>query len=82
MQVTLELCFVSVFFLIVNHGGRRVNTAQALAQWGHLVALHEATDELHQAMRPTSHRSVSHVFFVIVDFVACHKHKLKTMLWL
>jgi hypothetical protein len=79
------------FFKIVDHGGRRGNTAQALARWRHLVALHEATDALHQAMHPPLHRrirmaikiaSVSHVFFVIVNFVVCHNHKLKTMLWL
>jgi hypothetical protein len=53
--------FVSVFFVtfkIVNHGGRRGNTAWALAQWQHLVALHEATDALHWAMHPTLHRRI------------------------
>jgi hypothetical protein len=51
------LCFGSVFFLfeIVNHGSRWGNTAPALARWRHLVALHEATDALHRAMRPASH---------------------------
>jgi hypothetical protein len=82
------LCF---FFKIFNHGGHRDDTAQALARWRHLVDLHEATDALHWAMCPASHRrirmvieiaSVSHVFFVIVNFVVCHNHKLKTMLWL
>jgi hypothetical protein len=55
------LCFVSVFFVsfkIVDHGGRRGNTARALAQWQHLVALHEATDAFHQAMHPTLHRRI------------------------
>jgi hypothetical protein len=55
------LCFVIVFFFlfeIVNHGGRRGNTVRALAQWQHLVALHEATDALYQAMRPTLHRHI------------------------
>jgi hypothetical protein len=49
-----------VFFLfkIVDHGGRRGNTAWALAQWQHLVALHEATDALHRAMRPASHQRI------------------------
>jgi hypothetical protein len=48
------------FFLfeIVNHGGCRGNTVQALAQWRHLVALHEATDALHWAMRPALHRRI------------------------
>jgi hypothetical protein len=64
------LCFVSVFFFeIVNHGGHEGNTAQALAQWRHLVALHEATDALHRAMRPyrtaaSAWRSKSHLFDV------------------
>jgi hypothetical protein len=86
--VLLE-CFY--FFEIINHGGRWGNMAQALTQWRHLVASHEATDALHWAMHPISHRcirmaieiaSVSHVFFVIVDFIVCHNQKLKTMLWL
>jgi hypothetical protein len=42
-------------FKIVNHGGRQGNTAQALAQWRHLVALHEARDALHREMHPASH---------------------------
>jgi hypothetical protein len=76
---------VVFFFLfkIVNHGGRRGNTVRALARWQHLVALHEATDALHQAMRPASHchirmaieiARVWRVFFVIVDFVLSHNH--------
>ena len=32
-----------------DHGICQANTAQAHAQWRHLVALHEATDTLHQA---------------------------------
>ena len=31
-----------------DHGVRRANTMQARARWQHLVALHEATDMLHQ----------------------------------
>jgi hypothetical protein len=31
-----------------NHGVRRVDTAQAHAQWQHIVALHEATDKLYR----------------------------------
>jgi hypothetical protein len=78
-------------FKIVDHGGRRGNTAWALAQWRHLVALHEATDVLHQAMHPASHRrirmaieiaSVCCVFFVAIGFVVGHNHTLKTMLLL
>ncbi len=32
--------------------------ARALAQWQQLVASHEATDALHQAMRPALHRRI------------------------
>ncbi len=81
-----------MFFLfkIVNHGGRWGNTAQALVQWQHLVASHEATDALHRAMLPASHHlirmaikiaSVRRVFFVAVDFVVGHNPTLKTMSW-
>jgi hypothetical protein len=55
-------CVLLVFFVsfkIVEHGGRRGNTLRALARWWHLVALHEATDVLHWAMRPTLHRRIS-----------------------
>jgi hypothetical protein len=46
------------FFEIVNHGSCRDNTALALAQWRHLVALHEAMDALHRSMCPASHRHI------------------------
>ena len=83
------MCFVSVFFLfeIVDHGGSWGNTAQALAQWRHLVALHEAMDALHWAKHPALHRPIRMVSksprlsFVTVDFIVGHKHMLKTMLW-
>jgi hypothetical protein len=45
-----------VSFKIVNHGSRQGNTAWALAQWRHLVALHEAMDALHWAMCSALHR--------------------------
>jgi hypothetical protein len=45
-----------VSFKIVGHGGRRVDMAWSLARWRHLVALHEATDAIHWAMRPALHR--------------------------
>ncbi len=51
-------CVLVVFFFlfeIVDHGGRRGDTARALARWQHLVALHEATDALHRSMRPALH---------------------------
>jgi hypothetical protein len=58
------LCFVSVFFLfkIINHGSRRGDMVQALAQWQHLVALHEATDVLHRAMHPALHHRICMAF--------------------
>jgi hypothetical protein len=54
-------CVLLVFFFlfkIIDHGGRRGDTAGALAQWQHLVALHEAMDALQRAMRPTLHRRI------------------------
>jgi hypothetical protein len=58
------LCFGSVFvsFEIVDHGGRRGNTARALAQWWHLVALHAATEVLHWAMHLASHHRICMAF--------------------
>jgi hypothetical protein len=56
---------------------------QALAQWWHLVALHEATDALHQAMcivlYPPGGMAIKIVvnlpaFFVIVDSAVAHNH--------
>jgi hypothetical protein len=67
------LCVSSKF---VNHGDRRGNTAQALDQWRHPVALSEAPDVLHWEMRPTLYRciamaieiaSYSPAFLVAVD---------------
>jgi len=46
------LCCFNKF---VDHGGRRGNTAQALAQWRHPVASSEALDVLYRAMRPASY---------------------------
>jgi hypothetical protein len=80
-----------VSFKIINHGGRRGNTAWALARWRHLVASHEAMDAIHRAMHPASHchiriaikiASVRRVFIAAINFVVGHNHKLKTMLWL
>jgi hypothetical protein len=86
MRTLGKSCVLLVFFFeIVDHGGRRCDTARALARW------HEATDALHRAMRPASHHrirmaikiaSVSRVFFVAIDFVVGHNHTLKTRLWL
>jgi hypothetical protein len=55
------LCFVSVFlvsFKIIDHGGCQGDTAWALAQWRHLVALHKATDALHWAVWPVLYRCI------------------------
>jgi hypothetical protein len=58
-------CFLLVFFFlyeIVDHSGRWGNTARALAQWRHLVALHEAKDALHRVMCPTLHHRICMAF--------------------
>ncbi len=78
-------CVLLVFFSFktIDHGGRRGNTARAIAQWQHLAALHEATDALHLAMHIALYRPGSMVieividlpaFFVIVDFIVAHNH--------
>jgi hypothetical protein len=65
-----------------GHGGRRGDTAQALARWQHLVASREATVALHQAMLIALYRPGSMVikiaielvtFFYIVDNSAARK---------
>jgi hypothetical protein len=48
-----------VLFEIVNHGGRRGNTSQALSRWRHPVASSEALNVLHRAMRPASYRCIA-----------------------
>jgi len=56
------LCFDSVlccFNKFVDHGGRRGNTAQALARWWHPVASGEALDVPYRAMRPLSYRCIA-----------------------
>jgi hypothetical protein len=80
------LCFVSVFFVsfeILDHGGRQGKTACALARWRYLVALHEAKDALHQAMRIAPYPPPGMVikkfvdlanFFVIIDSMFAHNH--------
>ncbi len=80
------MCFISVFFVsfkIVKHDGPLGNTACALAQWRHLVALHEAKDVLHQAMCIAPYPPGSMVtkivvdlatFFVIVDSMFAHNY--------
>jgi hypothetical protein len=55
--------------------------AQALTRWRHLVALHEAMDVLHWAMRPASYRHIRMVikitstfpaFFIVVNSVVAN----------
>jgi hypothetical protein len=71
------------FFEIVDHGGRRGDTAQALAQWRHPVASSEALDVLHRAMHLASYRCIamaieiaidSSAFFVAVDSLSPTAH--------
>jgi hypothetical protein len=72
-----------VSFKIVNHGGCRGNTAWALSQRRHSVALHEAMDALHPEMRIVLYclggmgiKIVVNLpaLFVIVNFVVAHNH--------
>jgi len=72
------LCFTAK---INDHGGRQGNTVQAIARWRHLVALHEATNVLHQAMLIAPYcpggMAIEIVvnlpaFFVIVDSMFAH----------
>ena len=51
----------------VDHGGRRGNTAQALARWRHPVASSEALDMLHQAMRPALYRYIAMAIEIAID---------------
>ena len=63
-----------------DHGGRRGNTAQALARWRYLVASSEVWDVLHLEMLPASYHLIRMAteitsnlceFFVVLDsFVA------------
>jgi hypothetical protein len=67
-----------VFFEIVDHGGLRGDTAQALTQWRHPVASSEALDVLHRSMHLASYRCIamaieiasnSSAFFVAVNLL-------------
>jgi hypothetical protein len=57
-------------FEFVDHGGRRGDTAQALARWRHPVASSEALDVLHWAMRPASYRCIAMATEIVVDLPA------------
>jgi hypothetical protein len=52
---------------IVDHGGRHGALMRALALWQHPVALSEALDVLHRAMRPALHRRIRMVIEIVVD---------------
>jgi len=65
----------------VYHGGHWGNVAQALAQWQHLVASHEATNALHWEMCIAPYHPGGmaieivvdiHAFFVIVTSMFAH----------
>jgi hypothetical protein len=59
-----------VLFEFVDHGGRRSDTAQALARWRHPVASSEALDVLYRAMCPASYRCIAMAIEIVVDLPA------------
>jgi len=59
------------FNKFVDHGGRRGNTAQALARWRHPVASSEARDVLHRAMRPASRHRIRMAIEITSNLPAC-----------
>jgi hypothetical protein len=59
-----------VLFEFVDHGGRRGNTAQALARWRHPVASSEALDVLYRAMCPASYRFIAMAIEIVVELPA------------
>jgi hypothetical protein len=58
------LCCFNEF---VDHGGRRGDTAQALARWLHPVASSEAPDVIHWAMRPASYHCIAMAIKIAID---------------
>jgi hypothetical protein len=61
------LCCFNEF---VDHGGRRGNTAQALARWLHPVASSEAPDVLHWEMCPALYRRIRMAIEIASDLPA------------
>jgi hypothetical protein len=59
-----------VLFKFVDHGGRRGDTAQALAQWQHPVVSSEALDVLHWAMHPALYCCIVMAIENVVDLPA------------
>jgi hypothetical protein len=58
------LCVLFEFF---DNGGRRGDTAQALARWRHPVASSEALDMLYRAMHPVSYRCITMAIEIAID---------------
>jgi hypothetical protein len=56
-----------LFHEFVDHGGRRGDTAHALAQWLHPVASDEAPDVIHRAMRPASYHCIAMAIEIAID---------------
>jgi len=61
------LCCFNKF---IDRGARRGNLARARTQWRHKVALHEAMNALHWAMRITLYRPGGMAIKVAVDLPA------------
>jgi hypothetical protein len=61
-----------LFQRIRRHGGRRGDTAQALARWLHPVASSEAPDVIHRAMHPASYRLTRMAIKIASDSVVAH----------
>ena len=57
-----------------QYGGRRGNTAQALARWRHPVASSEAMDMLYRAMCPASYRCIAMAIGIDLDLPAYLSH--------
>ncbi len=65
-----KLISARTFFGSTEDGGRRGDTAQALDQWRHLVALSEAPDVLHRAIRPALYRCIAMAIEIAIDLPA------------
>jgi hypothetical protein len=55
---------------IVDHGGCRGVSMQALAQWRHPVASSEALDVLHWSIRPALYRRIRMAIKIAIDLPA------------
>jgi hypothetical protein len=63
------LCCFNEF---VNHGGRRGDTAQALAQWLHQVASSEAPDVIYLVICPASYHCITMAIEIAIDSPAIY----------